>query len=222
RGQVQLARKAAPEMGRLLGRGVAVTDGVGVAPPVGVLAVTVLAEMTPLALAAGDVVLHEHQVALLEALAPGEFAARLGDGADVLVAHDHRSLRRRGLVDLDLGSPAAAPHSTARALFSKAASPGTSGIVYSRISVFLGPCLAVASSPSATEKPPLDRCRAQSRTDPRAVKRDFHAGCVGRVRVLLMKSRSVREPARRSQRLGRPRCCGPSTSVPNICRPSTG
>src|SRR5262249_46167975 len=66
----------------------------------------------------------------------------------------------------------------------------------------LGPTLTAASTLSATEKPPLDRCRAQSRTDPRAVKRDFHAGCVGRVRVLLMKSRSVKEPARRSQWLG--------------------
>jgi len=51
----------------------------------------------------------------------------------------------------------------------------------------LGPTLTAASTLSVTDKPPFDRCRAQSRTDPRAVKRDFHAGCVGRVRVLLMK-----------------------------------
>src|SRR5262249_61414227 len=75
-GKVDVVRKAAPEMGRLLGRGVAVADSVGVAPPVGVLAMTVLAEMTPLALAAGDVVLDEHQVTLLEPLAAGEFSAR--------------------------------------------------------------------------------------------------------------------------------------------------
>jgi len=33
----------------------------------------------------------------------------------------------------------------------------------------LGPTLTAASTLS-TEKPPFDRCRAQSRTDPRAVK----------------------------------------------------
>src|SRR5262249_56618411 len=67
-------------------------------------AVPVLAEVTPLAVAAGDVVLHEHQVALLETLAPGELAPRLGDDADVLVAHDHRALGRRGLVELDISA----------------------------------------------------------------------------------------------------------------------
>jgi hypothetical protein len=66
--------------------------------------VAVLAEMAPLALSAGDIVFHEHQVALLEALASGELAARLGDRADVLVAHDHRALGRRRLVQLDVGS----------------------------------------------------------------------------------------------------------------------
>jgi nitrate reductase delta subunit len=90
----------------------------------------------------------------------------------------------------------------ATSIFIKAASSGTSGMGYSRISVLLGPTLTAASTLSATETPPFDRCRAQSRTDPRAVKRDFHAGCIGRARVLLMKSRSVREPARRSQWLG--------------------
>src|SRR5215472_11510589 len=94
-GKVDVVRKAAPEMGRLLGRGVAIADGVGVAAPVGIFAVPVLAEVAPLALAAGDVVLHEHQIALLETLAPGELAPRLGDDADVLVAHDHRALGRR-------------------------------------------------------------------------------------------------------------------------------
>src|SRR5262249_44654764 len=103
-GKVDVVRKAAPEMGCFLGRGVAVADGVGVTPPVGVFAVTVLAEMAPLALATGDVVLDEYQVALLETLAPGELAARLGDDADVLVAHDHRTLGRWGLVELHIGS----------------------------------------------------------------------------------------------------------------------
>jgi len=49
-------------------------------------------------------VLDEHEVAFLEALAAGELAARPGDGADVLVAHDHGSVRRRRLVQLDVGS----------------------------------------------------------------------------------------------------------------------
>src|SRR5712671_7018695 len=91
-------------MRRLLGRGVAVADAVRVRAPVGVLAVAVLAEVAPLALAAHDVVLDEHQVAFLEALAARELAPRLGDDADVLVAHDHRGAGGRGLVQLDVGA----------------------------------------------------------------------------------------------------------------------
>ncbi len=101
--QVYILREAAPQMRRFLGRGVAVADAVGVGAPVGVLAVAILAQMAPLAPAAHDVVLDEHQIAFLEALAPGELAARLGDGADVLVAHDHRCIGRRRLVQLDVG-----------------------------------------------------------------------------------------------------------------------
>ena len=71
-----------------LGRCVAMTDAVGIEAPVGILAMTILAEMAPLAFAAGDVVLDEHEVALLETLAPGEFATSLSDRTDVLVAHD--------------------------------------------------------------------------------------------------------------------------------------
>src|SRR6266704_1323737 len=63
--------------------------------PVGILAVAVLAQVAPLALAAHDVVLDEHEVAFHEAFAPGELATRLGDGADVLVAHDHGRVGRR-------------------------------------------------------------------------------------------------------------------------------
>jgi hypothetical protein len=74
---------------RALGGGVAVADAVRVGAPVGVLAVAVLALVAPLALAAHHVVLDEDEVAFLETLAPGELAARLGDIADVLVAHDH-------------------------------------------------------------------------------------------------------------------------------------
>src|SRR5207247_2919864 len=68
--------KAAPQMRSLLGRGVAVADGVRIVAPVGVLAVTVLSEMTPFALAARDIMLNEHQIAFPEALAPREFAPR--------------------------------------------------------------------------------------------------------------------------------------------------
>src|SRR5262249_58630501 len=56
-GKVDVLGKAAPEMGRLFGRGVAITDAVRIVAPVGVLAMTVLAEMAPFALAAHDVVL---------------------------------------------------------------------------------------------------------------------------------------------------------------------
>src|SRR5262249_61198597 len=102
--QVDVLGKAAPQVGRLLGRRVAVADRIGIVAPVGILAVAVLAEMAPLALAAGDVVLDEHEVALAESLAPGELAAGLGDHADVLVAHDDRRVGRRLLVELDVGA----------------------------------------------------------------------------------------------------------------------
>ena len=91
-------------MRRLFGGGVAVADGVGIFAPVGVFAMTVLAEMAPLAFTTTDVVLDENQVAFAEALAAREFAAGLGDVTDVLVAHDHGAWRRRSLVELDVGS----------------------------------------------------------------------------------------------------------------------
>src|SRR2546425_293365 len=72
--------------------------------PAGVLAVAVLPLVAPLALAAHYVVLDEDEVALLEALAADELAPRLGDDADVLVAHDDRRARRRGPVELDVGA----------------------------------------------------------------------------------------------------------------------
>ena len=102
--QVDVLAEAAPQMRRALRRGVAVADRIGIVAPVGVFAVAVLAEMAPLALAAGDIVLDEDEIAFLEALAAGELAAGLGDGADVLVAHDHRRRRRRMLVELDVGA----------------------------------------------------------------------------------------------------------------------
>src|SRR6516165_12492334 len=74
----------------------------------------------------------------------------------------------------------------ATSIFIKAASSGTSGIGYSRISVLLGPTLTAASTLSTTEKPPIDRCRGQSRTDARLVKRDFHAACARLRRVLVI------------------------------------
>src|SRR5262249_60345673 len=92
-----------------------------------------------------------------------------------------------------------------------------------RISACLGPPLTAASTLSTPEKPPFDRCRRQSRTDARPVKRDFHAACARLRRVLVI--RREREGAERQDRWrcpGRPRCCGPSTSVQNICKPWTG
>ena len=106
--QIHVLGKAAPKMGSLLGRGVAVADCVGIGAPVGVLAMAILAEMAPLAFAAHHVVLDEHQVAFLETLAPRELAARLRDGADVLVAHDHRGVGRRMRIELDVGAADAA------------------------------------------------------------------------------------------------------------------
>ena len=106
--QIDILREAAPQMRRLLGRGVAVADGVGVGAPVGVLAVAVLPGVAPLALAARHIVLDEDQIAFLEALALGELAAGLGDVADILVAHDGGLVVRRVLVELDVGAADAA------------------------------------------------------------------------------------------------------------------
>src|SRR5476651_185252 len=105
--QVDVLREAAPQMRGPARGGVAVADGIRVVAPVGVLAMTVLAEVAPLALAARDVVLDEDEVAFLESLAAREFAPRLGDVADVLVAHDHGLARRRCLVELHAGAAAA-------------------------------------------------------------------------------------------------------------------
>src|SRR5581483_130055 len=74
---IDVLGKAAPQMGRDLSRGIAIADGVGVVTPVGVFAMTVLAQITPLALATGDVVLQKHQVSFLESFASGELFAGL-------------------------------------------------------------------------------------------------------------------------------------------------
>ena len=95
-------------MRRPFGRRVAVTYGIRVIAPVGVFTMPILAQMTPLAAAAHDVVLHEYQVAFPEAFACGELATRFGDVTDILVPHDHRSFRRRCLIHLDVGSTNAA------------------------------------------------------------------------------------------------------------------
>src|SRR4051812_43994742 len=91
-------------MRRFLGGGVAIADAVGIGAPVGVFAMAVLAEMAPFAFAAHHVMLHEYEVAFLKALAPGELAARFGDGADVLVPHDYRRAGWRRLIELDVGA----------------------------------------------------------------------------------------------------------------------
>src|SRR5438067_5802146 len=91
-GQIDIMGKAAPQVRWFLGRCVAVANGVRIVAPVGVFAVAVFTEMAPLTFAAGDVMLHEDEVALPEAFAPCEFTPCLRDGSDVLVPHDHGTL----------------------------------------------------------------------------------------------------------------------------------
>ena len=100
--QVDILGEAAEQMGGALGRGVAVADGLGIVAPVGVFTMAILARVAMLALAAHDIVLHEDQVAFLEALAAGEFLAALGDVADVLVAHDAGGGHRGMCVELHI------------------------------------------------------------------------------------------------------------------------
>ena len=102
--QEHVLREAAPEMRRALGRGVAVAHRVRVAPPVGRRAEPIFALMAPFALEAGHVVLDEDEVAFLDPLALDEAAARLDDGADILVPHDDRRVRRRLGVELHVGA----------------------------------------------------------------------------------------------------------------------
>src|SRR5580698_2989388 len=68
----------------------------------------VLAGMAPLAFAARHVVFDKDEISLFESFAKREFAAGLGDSADVLVAHDGGLIVRRMLVELDVGAADAA------------------------------------------------------------------------------------------------------------------
>src|SRR5271169_4942287 len=102
--QIHILRKAAPQMWLLLRRRVAVADRVWIGAPVGVFAMPVLPTVAPFAFAATDIVLDKDEVALFESFASREFPAGLGDGADILVAHDHRRARRRVLVKLDVSA----------------------------------------------------------------------------------------------------------------------
>src|ERR1700732_2615594 len=81
-------------MRSFFGGSVAVAYSIRVVAPVRALTMAVLAQMAPLALAAHDVMLHENQIAFLEAFAPGELAAYFSDVADIFVPHDHGSLGR--------------------------------------------------------------------------------------------------------------------------------
>ena len=90
-GHVEVVAEASPQVRREVGRGVPVADRVGVVVPVGGLAVAVLTLVVPLALHAGQIVLQEHEVAFLDALALQELLPGLGDDANVLMAHDHRT-----------------------------------------------------------------------------------------------------------------------------------
>jgi len=67
-------------------------------------AVTVLADVIPLTVAARKVVLEEDQVAFRKSLVPRELATDLCEPADVLVAHDERRAPKRQLVLADVGA----------------------------------------------------------------------------------------------------------------------
>ena len=62
----------------------------------------VLADAAPFAVVTTDVVLDEDAVAFGHAVQLLELASRGGDGADVLVAHDHRIVEGRLGVHLDV------------------------------------------------------------------------------------------------------------------------
>src|SRR5262249_57238611 len=85
-GQIQILGKAAPQMRHPLRRRIAIADRIGIGAPVGVFAMPILPGMAPLAFAAAHIVLDEDEIALLESLAAGEFAARLGGCAEIFVA----------------------------------------------------------------------------------------------------------------------------------------
>ncbi len=103
--------------------------------------------VAPLAFAAHDVVLDEHQVAFLEALAPGEFAPALA--MMPMFSWPMITGRRGGGCAYSLTS---VPQMPATSIFSSALSSGTSGIGYSRNSVLLGPVLTAACTFSTTAK----------------------------------------------------------------------
>src|SRR4051812_9999074 len=87
-------------MRRLLGRSIAVSNPIGVASPIRVFAMAILALMTPLAFAAHHIMFNEDKIARLETFATGELAPCLGDIADVLMSHDCGSVTRRSLIEL--------------------------------------------------------------------------------------------------------------------------
>src|ERR1700676_2310620 len=94
-GKVGVLRESAPQMVGIVRGRIAIPPAVGIGAPVGGTAETILAEMTPLALEAWDVVLDEDQIAFLDAFAFGELSARFGDVADVFMTHDHRTAGQR-------------------------------------------------------------------------------------------------------------------------------
>src|SRR5215467_6485388 len=110
------------------------------------------------------------------------------------------------------------PQMPATSIFIKAASSGTSGIGYSRISVLLGPTLTDASTRSTTEKPPLIDVAGNLGPTLDRSSVIFHAACARLRRVLLI---GPEREGRRGQERWRcperprycPRCCGPSTNV---------
>src|SRR6516225_2770373 len=108
----------------------------------------------------------------------------------------------------------------ATSIFIKAASSGTSGIGYSRISVLLGPTLFAASEPATTEKPPLIDVAGNLGPTLDRSSVIFRAACARLRRVLLIRPEREgrrgqdrwRCPERPRYRLRyrlryRPRCC---------------
>src|ERR1051326_7079182 len=86
---IEIVRKAAPKVRLVIGRGVAVTDRVGIGVPIRGFAVPVFALMAPFAGHVRQIMFEQNAVAFLHAFARQPFTARFRDHAHIFVAHDH-------------------------------------------------------------------------------------------------------------------------------------
>jgi len=98
--QIHVLGESAPQSAEVLRRRVPVASRVGIGPPVGGFAVSVLTDAAPFAVETPDVMLDEDAVAFLHAVQALELLPCHRDGADVLVPHDHRVVERRLRVHL--------------------------------------------------------------------------------------------------------------------------